>query len=169
MLLLTAGCKPQQIIKERTITVKDSTEVINLTHQLHEKTIEVAILKADISRIKEENTKLQSELTTHVINYDTTAVLNPDGKYPISQEIIHTSKHKLEQQLQENETIIAEYKKEVDNLMHENSNLKHQLQAKQETEDQTDTIIPKQRNRLKYLLYAATLFLVLYIDRRLKL
>lgn len=168
LLLIIIGCKPKQIVKEHYTVVTDSTEVVNLTKQLQNKTDEVTTLKAEINKAREENTKLQSELTTHIINYDTTANLNPDGKYPISQEIISTSKQILEQKLQENETTIAEYKKEVANLMNENSVLEYQLKMLQESENKTETKTPKQTPKLKYILWLIGIAILIYAGMKLK-
>lgn len=166
ILLLLASCKPTQIITERVVT--DSTEIVNLTKQLQSKTDEVTTLKAEINKVREENTKLQSELTTHIINYDTTAIVNPDGKYPIAQEVISTSKHILEKKLQENETIISEYKKEVENLMNENSVLEYKLKMMQEYESKIDTKTPNQTSKLKYILWIIGAGALMYVGVRLK-
>lgn len=128
VLAALTGCKPQQVVKERYVLHSDSSVVASLREELNQRTVEVMTLKTDINRMREENTRLQSEITTHVINYDTTAKVNPDGQYPKAQEIISTSKQKLERQLQENETIIKELNREVEALLTKNVNLEYELQ-----------------------------------------
>lgn len=140
-----AGCKPVQIVKERYVVHSDSSVVASLREELNQSTVEVMTLKTDISRMREENMRLQSEITTHVINYDTNAQLKEDGSYPVAQEIISTSKQKLERQLQERETLIKELNREVEALLIKNVNLEYELQQLKDVEGERE-VEPVKKN-----------------------
>ena len=96
-LLFLVGCKPKQIITEKVVTKIDSTAVISLKNELHAKEIQVENLKTDFKRLSDENTRLMSEASTHTINYDTAAPVDPHtGKYPIASETISQTKSLLD-------------------------------------------------------------------------
>lgn len=119
LLLLIAffatGCKPNQIITERVIREADSTAVLKLQTELRlkEKTIEV--LTADLKRVREENVLLRSESSSHEINYDTNAPVDPEtGKYPVQSETITHSKYEYDRVVTENETLRKEFNREAE-------------------------------------------------------
>ena len=122
------SCKPTQIIHERVITKTDSLAITKLSDELNLKTIEIINLKTDLKRIRDENSRLVSEVLNHVINYDTGAQVNPQtGQYPIASETITQSKSILEKTIKEQEVLIKEYNKEVDNLMLVKSDLTQEI------------------------------------------
>ena len=117
ILFFSTGCKPKQIITEKVITKVDSTAITSLKTELQRKAIEIEILKTDLERSRDEITRLASESSSHTINYDTTAPLNPEtGKYPIMQEIITNTKSQLDRTIKEMETLKQEHTSEVDSL-----------------------------------------------------
>jgi hypothetical protein len=123
-LLFLVGCKPKQIITEKVVTTIDSSAVISLKNELHEKEIQVENLKTDFKRLSDENTLLMSEASTHTVNYDTAAAVDPHtGKYPIASETITQSKSLLEKTIKEFEILQQEYNNEIYKLTRENQNL----------------------------------------------
>ena len=83
IILLLIGCKPKQIIQERTVYKVDSTAVTSLKSELQKKTIELQVATTDLERTREQNIKLQSDVSQHEINYDTNAQVDPQtGYYP---------------------------------------------------------------------------------------
>lgn len=133
LIFLLTGCKPKQVITERVVTKVDSTAVTSLKMELQKKTIEVEILKTDLERSRDEITKLASESSSHTINYDTTAPVNPTtGKYPILQEIITSTKSQLDKTIKEMEALRQEYNREVNHIETEKSNLELTVKALRE-------------------------------------
>ena len=124
IILLLISCKPQQIITEKTITNVDSTAIWSLKNELYSKEIRIGVLESELKRSMEENVVLRNETSSHAINYDTAAQIDPQtGKYPIANETITETKSSLEKTVKEYETQITEYKKEVYNLNTYNANL----------------------------------------------
>lgn len=128
ILLIIIGCKPKQIIQEKVVTKIDSSQVITLKDELQKKTIEVELLKTDLERVRDENIRLQSEVSSHVINYDTGAKIKPDGQYPKANETITQSKYIYERTIKELEVLKQQYSKKVDSLITVNKNLQQSLE-----------------------------------------
>jgi hypothetical protein len=122
------GCKPKQIIQEKVVTKIDSSQVITLKDELQKKTIEVELLKTDLERTRDENIRLQSEVSSHVINYDTEAQIKPDGQYPKANETITQSKYIYERTIKELEVLKQQYSKKVDSLIIVNKNLQQSIE-----------------------------------------
>ena len=143
-LLLLFGCKPKQIIQERIITKVDSTAVLSLQQQINAQNTFIDLMKSEIQVTREENVKLQNEISKHEINYDTTATIDPEtGKYPIASEVITESKTLLKKTIQEFELLKQEYQKEINNLMQVNSNLERTVKVlKDENKELKEKIIP---------------------------
>ena len=129
VLLIIIGCKPKQIIQEKVVTKIDSSQVITLNNELQKKTIEVELLKTDLERVRDENIRLQSEVSSHVINYDTGATVNPDGQYPKASEIITQSKYLYERTIKELEILKQQYGKKIDSLVNINEDLKQTIEV----------------------------------------
>lgn len=123
ILLLLIGCKPKQIIQERTVYKVDSTAILSLQSQLQVKTIELQVATTDLERTREENIKLMSEVSQHQINYDTGAPLKPDGTYPKASETITESKTEYEQTKREYLKIIDELNTKLQKSIEINTNL----------------------------------------------
>ena len=71
----------------------DSTAVTSLKSELQKKTIELQVATTDLERTREQNIKLQSDVSQHEINYDTNAQVDPQtGNYPKASETITESK-----------------------------------------------------------------------------
>jgi chromosome segregation ATPase len=129
-LLFLVGCKPKQIITEKVVTTIDSSAVISLKNQLHAKEIQIENLQTDFKRLSDENTRLMSEASTHTVNYDTAAPVDPHtGKYPIASETITQNKSQLEKTIKEFEILEQEYKNEIYKLTWVNQNLEYTLEA----------------------------------------
>ena len=128
VLLIIIGCKPKQIIQEKVVTKIDSSQVITLKDELQKKTIEVELLKTDLERVRDENIRLQSEVSSHVINYDTKAQIKPDGQYPKANETITQSKSVYENTIKQLEFLSQSYGKKVDSLITLNKNLQQSIE-----------------------------------------
>ena len=128
VLLIIIGCKPKQIIQEKVVTKIDSSQIITLKDELQKKTIEVELLKTDLERTRDENIRLQSEVSSHVINYDTGAQIKPDGQYPKANETITQSKSVYENTIKQLEFLSQSYGKKVDSLITLNKNLQQSIE-----------------------------------------
>lgn len=122
------SCKPKQIINDRYITTVDSTSIVTLKEVIAHQWSEIDRLKTTTERLREENTTLLNETQQHEINYDTGGVIT-DGKYPVSSETITTSKSILERTIKEQESIILEYKKEINSVTLKNLNLEYTTES----------------------------------------
>ena len=117
LLLLLVGCKPKQIIQERVVTKVDSTAVLSLQQQVSARNIVIEMMRSEIEATREENVRLQGEVSKHEINYDTEAPVSPEtGKYPIASEVITESRTTLEKSIKEFEILKQEYRKEAEAL-----------------------------------------------------
>ncbi|MDD4429424.1 MAG: hypothetical protein PHG64_13690 [Paludibacter sp.] len=163
-LLFLVGCKPKQIITEKVVTKIDSTAVISLKNQLHAKEIQVENLKTDFKRLYDENTRLMSEASTHTINYDTAARVDPHtGKYPIASETITQSISLLEKTIKEFEILQQEYNNEIYKLTRENQNLEYTLESlKEENRNLKEKITPTTGFNFK-LFFAGIIFVIVLI------
>ncbi len=143
-LLFLVGCKPKQIITEKVVTKIDSTAVISLKNELHAKEIQVENLKTDFKRLSDENTRLMSEASSHTINYDTAAPVDPHtGKYPIASETITQSTSLLYKTIKEFEILEQEYNNEIYKLTRVNQNLEYTLESlKEENHSLKEKITP---------------------------
>lgn len=164
ILLFLAGCKPKQIITEKVVTIIDSSAVISLKNELHEKEIQVENLKTDFKHLRDENTRLMSEASSHTINYDTAATVDPHtGKYPIASETITQSKSLLEKTIKEFEILEQEYNNEIFKLTRENQNLDYTLEAlKEENHSLKEKITPTTGFNFK-LFFAGMIFGIVLI------
>lgn len=132
-LLFLVGCKPKQIITEKVVTTIDSSAVISLKNQLHAKEIQIENLKTDFKRLSDENTRLMSEASSHTINYDTAAPVDPHtGKYPIASETITQTKSQIDKTIKEFEILQQVYNNEIFKLTRENQNLDYTLETLKE-------------------------------------
>jgi regulator of replication initiation timing len=143
-LLFLVGCKPKQIITEKVVTKIDSTALISLKNQLHAKEIQIENLKTDFKRLSDENTRLMSEASSHTINYDTAAPVDPHtGKYPIASETITQTKSQIDKTIKEFEILQQEYNNEIHKLTRENQNLEYSLETlKEENHSLKEKITP---------------------------
>lgn len=164
IVFLLTGCKPKQIIQERTVTKVDSTAIVSLKSELQKKTIEAEMLKTDLERFREENIRLRSDVSKHEIKYDTSAPLKPDGQYPIASETKTQTKSLLEKEIRENEVLIAEYRKEVEDLSVKNSNLDLMVKSlKEENKELESKITPTTGFNFKLFLAGISTGMILVI------
>ena len=163
-LLFLVGCKPKQIITEKVVTKIDSTAVISLKNELHAKEIQVENLKTDFKRLSDENTLLMSEASTHTINYDTAAPVDPHtGKYPIASETITQTKSQIDKTIKEFEILQQEYNNEIYKLTREDQNLDYTLEAlKEENHSLKEKITPTTGFNFK-LFFAGMIFGIVLI------
>ncbi len=123
-LFFPVGCKTKQTITEKTTTKTDSTALRTLNDSLSKKETLFAILQSDLQRLRDENTRLLNESSTHQISYDTSAPVNPQtGKPPIASEVISLSKSTLEETKKEYETLLQTASLENETLTEQNRNL----------------------------------------------
>ena len=144
VVFLLTGCKPKQIIQERTVTKVDSTAIVSLKSELQKKTIEVETLKTDLERFREENTRLQEEVSKYEVEYDTSGPVNPQtGKPPVKKETTTNSKSLLEKMVKDYEIQLSEYKKEVETITTKNNNLEYEVkQLRDENSELKNKIVP---------------------------
>lgn len=169
------GCKPKEIITERTITKADSTAIWKLQMELSQKEVQVSDLKLELNKTKSENTRLNSEIYRLETLYDTSKPIDPStGKPPVSSEITTITKNELERTIQEKETIIQEFRKEVETLTAKNSNLELEVKnLKKENSDLKSKAIPA--FSLKSFLWGTAagailaILLMIFTQRRLPL
>lgn len=138
------GCKPKQIITERTVTKADSTAIWRLQMELSQSELQVSDLKLELNRAKSENTRLNSEIFRLETLYDTSKPIDPStGKPPVQSEITTITKSELERTIQEKETLIQEFRREVETLATKNSNLELEVKSlKQENSDLKTKTVP---------------------------
>lgn len=130
IILLLVGCKPKQIIQERVVTKVDSTAVLSLQQQVSARNIVIEMMRSEIEATREENVRLQGEVSKHEINYDTEAPVSPEtGKYPIASEVITESRTTQEKSIKEFEILKQEYRKEAEALTQKNSNLELTIES----------------------------------------
>ena len=126
-LLFLGGCRSKQTITEKTSIKIDSTAIWSLNDSLNKKETQIANMQTDLQRLREENTRLSNETSTHQITYDTSAPVNPQtGKPPIASESFTASKSTLEQ-------IKKEYESQLQYLTIENESLTQQNRCLQLT------------------------------------
>lgn len=159
------GCKPKEIITERTITKADSTAIWNLQMKLAQKEVQVSSLELELNKTKSENTRLNSEIFRLETLYDTSKPVDPStGKPPVQSEITTIAKSELERTIQEKETLIQEFRREVETLTTKNSNLELEVESlRQENSDLKSKAIPafNLKSFLWGMLTGAVLLLVL--------
>lgn len=124
LILLLASCGSKKAVTEKIVTKLDSTAIVSLQTELSVKNKIIENLQTDLERMREENTRLLSESSSHTINYDTNAPVNPEtGEYPKSSETKTESKYLVEKTIKEMETLKQEHRKEVETIETLNSNL----------------------------------------------
>lgn len=138
------GCKPKEIITERTITKADSTAIWNLQMKLAQKEVQVSSLELELNKTKSENTRLNSEIFRLETLYDTSKPVDPStGKPPVQSEITTIAKSELERTIQEKETLIQEFRREVETLTTKNSNLELEVESlRQENSELKTKTVP---------------------------
>lgn len=163
-IFLLAGCKPKQIIQERTITKVDSTAIVSLKSELQKKTIEAETLKTDLERFREENIKLRSDVSKHEIKYNTDAPLKPDGYYPIASEVKTISITEYEKTIKEHEKEIRELNKELQQTTTKNINLEQTVEKLlEENKDLKSKITPTTGFNFKLFLAGISTGMILMI------
>jgi len=126
-VFMLIGCKPTRIVTEKIDYRIDSTLVLHLKNELEQKTEENRILKTNLERTRDEITTLRSTLSTHEINYDTAAIVKPDGYYPIAREVKTENVIVYENKLQEKEKLITELNQTIESLTKRNENISEEL------------------------------------------
>lgn len=173
IIFLATGCKPKQIIQEKTVTKVDSTAIVSLKSELQKKTIEVETLKTDLERFREDNTRLQEEVSKYEVEYDTSGPVNPQtGKPPVKKETTTNSKSLLEKMVKDYEIQLSEYKKEVETITTKNNNLEYEVkQLRDENRELKNKIVPTTGFNFRLFLYGvaagiiAVIAILLFIKR----
>ncbi len=165
IIFFATGCKPKQIIQERIVTKVDSTAVYSLQEQILSKNLSIENLQRELSKTREENSRLQEFIYKYEIYYDTSLPVIPEtGKPPISAEITTESKRSLEKTIKELETINLEYRKEVEALSVKNSNLELTVESlKEENKELLDKTTPTTGFNFKLFLAGISTGMILII------
>lgn len=165
IIFFATGCKPKQVIQEKIIYKTDSLAITKLRDSLYRQEKKIAILEIDLLRTKEENSKLTNEVSRYETYYDTSKPIVPEtGKPPVQSEITTIAKSELERTIQEKETLIQEFRREVETLTTKNSNLELEVESlRQENSDLKSKAIPafNLKSFLWGMLTGAVLLLVL--------
>jgi FtsZ-binding cell division protein ZapB len=155
-LLFLGGCRSKQTITEKTTINTDSTAIWSLNDSLYKKETQITNLQIDLQRLREENTRLLNETSTHQISYDTSAPVNPQtGKPPIASERFTVSKSILEQTKNEFETLLQTASLENESLSRQNRDL--HLTVDKLTNENKQLTEKTKPQRLNYKLYLAGL------------
>jgi len=155
-LLFLGGCRSKQTITEKTTIKIDSTAIWSLNDSLYKKETQISNLQIDLQRLREENTRLLNETSTHQISYDTSAPVNPQtGKPPIASERFTVSKSILEQTKNEFETLLQTASLENESLSRQNRDL--HLTVDKLTNENKQLTEKTKPQRLNYKLYLAGL------------
>ena len=143
-IFFLTGCGTKKTVTEKFVKEIDSTAVVSLQTELFVKNKIIENLQTDLERTREENTRLLSESSSHTINYDTNAPVNPEtGEYPKASETKTESKYLVEKTLKDMETLKQEHRKEVETLETLNSNLELTVEMlKQENSDLKTKSVP---------------------------
>ena len=111
------GCKPKEIITERVVTKADSTAIWKFQIENSQLRLENSSLELELNKTRSENTRLNSEIFRLETLYDTSKPIDSStGKPPVQSEITTITKSELERTIQEKETLIQEFRKEVETL-----------------------------------------------------
>ena len=165
ILFFATGCKPKQIIQEKIITKVDSSAVFSLQEKISAKNLSIENLQRELSKTREENSRLQEFIYKYEVYYDTSLPVIPEtGKPPISAEITTESKKYLENTIKELEITILEYRKEVEGLSVKNSNLDLMVKSlKEENKELESKITPTTGFNFKLFLAGISTGLILII------
>lgn len=165
ILFFATGCKPKQIIQERIITKVDSAAIYSLQEQILSKNLSIENLQRELSKTREENSRLQEFIYKHEINYDTNLPVIPEtGKPPVSSEVITESKRFLENTIKELGTINLEYRNEINSLSLKNSNLELTVEAlKEENRILKEKTIPTGGSKFRSFLWGIVIGAVLLL------
>lgn len=172
-LFFATGCKPKEIIQERTVTKMDSTAVYSLQEENTAKSIVIENLQRELDRTREENIKLLNEVSRYETYYDTDKPIVPEtGKPPIASEITTISKSQLEKNLKESEKLNAEYRIENESLTRINRNQELIIESlKEENRDLKEKTTPTTGFNIKLFLWGVIagivliILLLIYINR----
>lgn len=122
--ILLLGCRTGKTVTERIVKETDSTALWELRDSLQVKTAEIALLKTDLKRVREENVRLQSEELSYEVKYDTAApVVLETGKPPVMSERIATHNKLYEKEVTDVEQQQKEWSLERESLTQERSSL----------------------------------------------
>lgn len=124
MAVLLLGCGTGKRVTVREVRETDSTAVWEMKDSLQRKVTEIALLKTDLQRMREENVTLRSEGMTVEIKYDSAAPIDTTtGKPPVVSERITTLLNHYEKGVSEGEWRQEEEWRQRESLLRENSSL----------------------------------------------
>src|SRR5690554_4967958 len=124
MALLMTGCKQARLVTERRTMESDSTAVWLLRDSLQLQERQIALLRSDLKRVREENVTLRSEVLLYEIKYDTAAPIDSaTGKPPVMSERITAHNSRFEKAVTDAELQHWEWSLERESLTRANSSL----------------------------------------------
>ena len=126
--------------------------LLPLQEQLEERSKEVEDFKAELRQVREENSRLQSEVSTMTTKYDTSKPIVPEtGKPPVMEETKTESKSVLERKVKELKDVNVEQKRVIESLTLTNSNLQYEIkQLLNENSELKSKTIPRSGFNFKW-------------------
>jgi len=122
--ILLLGCRAGKTVTERVVRETDSAAVWELRDSLQRKVTEIALLKTDLKRVREENMTLRTEGMSYEIKYNTAVPIDTTtGKPPIMSERITTHLSRYEKSVADVEHQQKEWSLERESLTRKNSSL----------------------------------------------
>ena len=122
--LLLAGCRPGRMVTEKRRVESDSTAVLIWRDSLQEKNSEIAHLRSDLKRVREENVTLRSEVLLYEIKYDIAAPIDSaTGRPPVMSERFTAHNSRFEKAVTDAELQHWEWSLERESLTRANSSL----------------------------------------------
>lgn len=132
----------------------DSTAVWLLRDSLQLQERQIALLRSDLKRLREENVSLRSEGLQYEIRYDTTAPIDSlTGKPPVMSERITAHNNRQEKRVNTMEWLQSEWSLQRESLLRANSSLQGSVEemTRLNRELKEQTVSPTRFN-LKWLL-----------------
>ena len=104
LVLFMAGCKPGRVVTENRAARVDSFAVETLMDSLYRQERQIAFLRTDLQRAREENTRFKGETRAREIRYDTSApVDSTTGKPPVLSETVTCTRGRYERVVEDDE------------------------------------------------------------------
>ena len=145
--LLLTGCKQARLVTERRTMESDSTAVWLLRDSLQLQERQIALLRSDLKRVREENVTLRSEVLLYEIKYDTAAPIDSaTGKPPVMSERITAHNSRQEKKVNSMEWLQSEWSLQRESLLRANSSLQltveQLIRENRELKEKTDPPTP---------------------------
>ena len=169
--LLLTGCKQARLVTERRTMESDSTAVWLLRDSLQLQERQIALLRSDLKRVREENVTLRSEVLLYEIKYDTAAPIDSaTGKPPVMSERITAHNSRQEKKVNSMEWLQREWSLQRESLLRANSSLQltveQLIRENRELKEKTDPPTPFNLKLLAVGIIIGILLLMCYSIRR---